>query len=59
MSDCSTDAETVVKGFSHVGGLVGYNFGSIIVNCENNADITGNSNYVGGIVGGGFNGLRF
>ena len=45
------DSESSVKGSgSTVGGICGNNTGAIIINCINQADITGTSN-VGGIVG--------
>ncbi len=51
VKDCSTDKDTKVVGTGvNVGGICGTNYGAIILNCVNNADVTGNSN-VGGIVG--------
>lgn len=49
---CTTDASTKVycpNGYN-VGGIVGYNYGATIIECENHADVTGVSS-VGGIVG--------
>ncbi|MBQ3173422.1 MAG: FimB/Mfa2 family fimbrial subunit [Alistipes sp.] len=44
----STDTETKVIGSGEqIGGIVGYNYGAIIINCENNADITGKSKVAG------------
>ena len=51
LSDSSTARNTKVNGGTHVGGLVGYNYGSIITNCENNAEVKGAGDYVGGITG--------
>ena len=51
LSDSSTETNTKVNGGTHVGGLVGYNYGSIITNCENNAEVKGTGDYVGGITG--------
>lgn len=49
--NCTTDVNTVVVGTSSsVGGICGHNYGAAIVNCVNNADVTG-SDAVGGIVG--------
>lgn len=50
ISDCSVDAATTVTGKSETGGIVGFNYGSIILHCNNAADINGTS-CVGGIVG--------
>ncbi|MBQ8204236.1 MAG: hypothetical protein IJZ78_00290 [Alistipes sp.] len=49
---CATDASTMVNcpnGYN-IGGIVGYNYGATIIECENHADVTGVSS-VGGIVG--------
>ena len=48
--NCSTDQNTSVKGSSYVGGIAGKNYGTIIMNCVNNADVTGLED-VGGIAG--------
>ena len=50
MSNCSVDEKTVIQGHDNVGGLVGYNYGSLILNCTNAASVYGNKN-VGGIAG--------
>ena len=50
MSECSTDANTSVTGTSEVGGLVGYQYGSIILHSVNAAEVSGTTN-VGGITG--------
>jgi hypothetical protein len=50
MSDCSTDANTTVTGTAGVGGLVGFQYGSTILHCENAAKVSGTTN-VGGITG--------
>ena len=50
MSDCSTDVNTTVTGSSEVGGLVGYQYGSVILHSVNAAKVSGTSN-VGGISG--------
>ncbi|MBO5831940.1 MAG: hypothetical protein J6Q95_01430, partial [Alistipes sp.] len=47
---CSTDENTHVQGHSNVGGIVGHNYGCVIGQCVNNADVTG-VNQVGGIAG--------
>ncbi|NIQ74213.1 MAG: hypothetical protein GWN80_01420, partial [Gammaproteobacteria bacterium] len=39
-----------VKGWSHVGGLVGYNSGNSITNCCSNGSVLGTA-HVGGLVG--------
>ena len=43
-------ADCVIRGWSQIGGVVGYNYGTI-ENCRNYADITAYSNCVGGITG--------
>jgi hypothetical protein len=49
--NCTVDANTTVTGSrDNIGGIVGYNYGATIIDCENYADVTGNSS-VGGIVG--------
>ena len=48
--NCSTDQNTTVKGASYVGGIAGKNYGTVIMNCVNNADVTGLED-VGGIAG--------
>ena len=51
MRNCIVDANTTVTGSrDNIGGIVGYNYGATIIDCENYADVTGNSS-VGGIVG--------
>lgn len=51
VKDCSTDASTkIIATGNSAGGICGENNGAVIVNCVNNADVTGKSN-VGGIVG--------
>jgi hypothetical protein len=50
MSNCSVDENTVIKGNSYLGGLVGCNYGSLIINSTNAASVCGNT-YVGGITG--------
>ena len=51
LSNCSTDANTKVLGTSdQVGGICGVNYGALVVNCLNRADVTGYQ-YVGGVVG--------
>jgi hypothetical protein len=47
---CSTDENTHVQGHTNVGGIVGHNYGCVIGQCVNNADVTG-VNQVGGIAG--------
>ena len=47
---CSTDKYTTVKGNNYVGGICGMNYGCVVGNCVNNADVTG-STYVAGLVG--------
>lgn len=50
MSDCSTDANSRVIGDSSVGGIVGMNYGAIVLHCDNAASV--NARYqAGGIVG--------
>ena len=41
MSDCSTDANTTVTGSSDVGGLVGFQYGSVILHSVNAAKVSG------------------
>lgn len=49
--NCSADANTSVNcSGSNAGGIVGYNYGATIIDCENYADVTGVSE-IGGIVG--------
>lgn len=49
--NCSTDAATSVNCTGdNAGGIVGYNYGATITDCENHADVTGES-AIGGIVG--------
>lgn len=51
VKDCTTDKDTkVVATGDNVGGICGTNYGAIIINCVNNADVTGKS-AVGGVVG--------
>ena len=47
---CTTDKNTTVKGNANVGGIVGQNYGCVVGQCVNNADVTGVSQ-VGGIAG--------
>ena len=47
---CSTDAATQIKGGQNCGGIVGYNYGAVVIECKNYADVTGYS-AVGGIAG--------
>ena len=51
MENCTTDKETQVLGTgSLVGGICGNNNGALVINCINNADVTGDA-LVGGICG--------
>ncbi|MBR2332591.1 MAG: hypothetical protein IKA38_08960, partial [Alistipes sp.] len=48
---CKIDENSVVTGTSDcIGGICGYSYGAAVIECTNNADITGSTN-VGGIVG--------
>ena len=47
---CTTDKNTVVKGDHNVGGIVGMNYGCVVGQCVNNADVTARTQ-VGGIAG--------
>ena len=47
---CTTDENTVVKGDHNVGGIVGMNYGCVVGQCVNNADVTARTQ-VGGIAG--------
>ncbi len=48
---CTTDENTTVKGQSSVGGIAGMNYGCIVGQCINNAQVSATSDYAGGIVG--------
>jgi hypothetical protein len=49
--NCTTDKNTVVIGSgSQIGGVCGENYGAVLINCVNNADVTGKTS-VGGVVG--------
>ncbi|MBO7285093.1 MAG: hypothetical protein J6U69_00660 [Alistipes sp.] len=49
--NCTVDANTTVASSGdNIGGIVGTNYGGTVIDCENRADVTGNSS-VGGIVG--------
>ena len=48
---CTTDESTTVKGQSVVGGIVGMNYGCIVGQCVNNAQVSATGDYAGGIVG--------
>ncbi|MBR5585327.1 MAG: hypothetical protein IKW36_03710, partial [Alistipes sp.] len=51
IENCSTDANTTIVGTStKVGGIVGQGYGCVIVNCHNQANITGGGE-TGGIAG--------
>lgn len=51
IKDCTTDEHTTVTGTGrYIGGICGQNYGSIVMHCINNADVTGNQD-VGGVVG--------
>lgn len=51
MENCTTDKDTQVLGTgSQVGGICGNNNGALVINCINNADVTGDA-LVGGICG--------
>ena len=47
---CTTDNKTVVKGEKLVGGIVGMNYGAIVGQCVNNADVFAND-IAGGVAG--------
>ena len=47
---CTTDNKTVVKGEKLVGGIVGKNYGAIVGQCVNNADVFAND-IAGGVAG--------
>ena len=47
---CTTDEYTVVKGDENVGGIVGMNYGCVVGQCVNNADVTARKQ-AGGIAG--------
>jgi hypothetical protein len=48
---CTTDENTTVKGASSIGGIVGMNYGCIVGQCINNAQVSATGDYAGGIVG--------
>ena len=48
---CTTDENTTVKGQSSVGGIAGMNYGCIVGQCINNAQVSATGDYAGGIVG--------
>ncbi len=48
---CTTDENTTVKGASSIGGIVGMNYGCIVGQCINNAQVSATVDYAGGIVG--------
>ncbi len=48
---CTTDANTVVKGSERIGGIVGMNYGAIVGQCVNNAQVTATAQMAGGIAG--------
>ena len=51
INNCTIDANSSISGTGeYVGGICGNNYGALIVNCMNSADVSG-SKYVGGIVG--------
>ena len=51
LDNCSTDGNTTIVGTGkNIGGIVGQAYGSMLINCHNRADVTGNG-YVGGVVG--------
>lgn len=50
MSDCSTDANSRIIGDSSVGGIVGMNYGAILLHCDNAASVSARYQ-AGGIVG--------
>ncbi len=51
VSNCTIDKNsTVIGSSSSVGGICGYSYGAAIIECVNNADVTGSSS-VGGIAG--------
>ena len=47
---CTTDNKTVVKGETIVGGIVGMNYGAVVGQCVNNADVFAND-IAGGVAG--------
>ena len=47
---CTTDENSVVKGDHNVGGIVGMNYGCVVGQCVNNADVTARTQ-AGGIAG--------
>ena len=47
---CTTDENTVVKGDHNVGGIVGMNYGCVVGQCVNNADVIARTQ-AGGIAG--------
>lgn len=50
MENCTADEASTVKGRDNVGGIVGINYGGVMINCRNAATVEGDGN-VGGIVG--------
>ena len=50
VKNLSIAADCIIRGWSQIGGVVGYNYGTI-ENCRNYADITAYSNCAGGITG--------
>ena len=51
LTGCSTDANSSVYGTGYVGGLVGTNYGSIVINSTNSAYVENKGDYAGGIAG--------
>ena len=51
LDNCTTDGNTTIVGTSsNVAGIVGQAYGSMLINCHNKANVTGNGQ-VGGVVG--------
>ena len=46
-------AESFIKGYDWVGGVVGYMFSGTLEGCFNSAKVSGSKKYVGGICGSG------
>ena len=48
---CTTDNNSVVKGEKMIGGIVGMNYGAIVGQCVNNADVFATTDVAGGVAG--------
>lgn len=57
VSECYSAGSVIATGGDYVGGLIGANDNSIIIDSYSTSNVSGGNNYSGGLVGGNYNNI--